>query len=107
MLTTTRWLQALSISYGVFSGLRGFSFSILNSDLIQNLRCVCRPPPFPGQTCPHVCRAQIKETTRYYYNHSMGMGGLDGGFMEAHAGQVWGAFSLLALPGFSLLGSTP
>ena len=32
-------MQVLSVSYGVFAGLRGFLISILNTDLIQNLRC--------------------------------------------------------------------
>ena len=33
-------LQVLSVSYGVFAGLRGFLISLLNTQLIQNLRCV-------------------------------------------------------------------
>ena len=31
-------MQVLSVSYGLFAGLRGFLISLLNTQLIQNLR---------------------------------------------------------------------
>ena len=36
VLTGSR--QVLSVMYGFFAGLRGFLISLLNTDLIQNLR---------------------------------------------------------------------
>ena len=33
-----RWLAVMAFSYGTFAGLRGFCFSLLNTDLIQRLR---------------------------------------------------------------------
>ena len=35
--------QVLSVMYGLFAGLRGFLISLLNTDLIQNLRCASLP----------------------------------------------------------------
>ena len=57
------WTQMLSLSYGLFSGLRGFSFSLLNSDLIQNLRWAKLSPPFLFGTCLDTqasCHLQMK-----------------------------------------------
>jgi hypothetical protein len=36
-------MQVLSVMYGLFAGLRGFLISLLNTDLIQNLRCARQP----------------------------------------------------------------
>lgn len=36
--TQVQLMQVLSVSYGLFAGLRGFLISLLNTQLIQNLR---------------------------------------------------------------------
>ena len=47
-------LQCVSLSYGICAGLRGFFFSLLNTELIQKLRYVvgCTKAANQAVTCP-------------------------------------------------------
>lgn len=38
LTTDVHVMQVLSVSYGLFAGLRGFLISLLNTQLMQNLR---------------------------------------------------------------------
>ena len=73
-------LQAVSISYGVCAGLRGFFFSLLNTELIQTLRYAPCPTPQaascqltqPSLTTGLVCIAGGSRPQQRQLQHSIG-----------------------------------